>query len=95
MQLRLTRRLGRRCATLDAARERWVRPARCGAAGGRWFSVGDRVSWSYLLPAALTRGRYVLDVRTVDGAGNATPEKTTRDRDPTRPRSRVVFFVDR
>ena len=90
--LRLTRRAGARCQAYDAARERWVRAPRCGTEGGRWFSVGARASWSYLLPAALTAGRYVLDVRTVDGAGNVT-RGADRSSDPSRPRTRVVFTV--
>ena len=90
--LRLTRRTGVRCEAYDGARERWARAARCGTEGGRWFSVGSRASWSYLLPAALTAGRYVLDVRTVDGAGNVS-RGADRSTDPSRARTRVVFTV--
>ena len=90
--LRLTRRAGARCETYDAARERWVRARRCGTEGGRWFSVGSRATWSYLLPGALTTGRYVLDVRTIDGAGNVS-RGADRSADPSRPRTRVVFTV--
>lgn len=90
--LRLTRRAGARCETYDAARERWVRSRPCGTEGGRWFSVGSRAAWSYLLPGALTTARYVLDVRTVDGAGNVS-RGADRSGDPTRPRTRVVFTV--
>lgn len=90
--LRLTRRAGGRCEAYDAARERWTRAPRCGTEGGRWFSVGSRAAWSYLLPGALTAGRYVLDVRTIDGAGNIT-RGAERSADPARPRTRVVFTV--
>jgi hypothetical protein len=86
IQLRLTRNDHARCATYDATRERFVRIKRCGAPRGRWFSVGDRADWTYLLPAKLGRGRYVLDVRVTDKAGN-------RDATLARGRNRVVFFV--
>lgn len=98
VRLRLTRRVpatagGRRtCQTYDAVRERLVTASRCGVEGGRWFSVGDRAAWSYLLPFPLPAGRWVLDVRTVDAAGNVT-RGATRGADPSRPRSRVAFFV--
>ncbi len=90
--LRLTGRSGASCRAYDAARERWVRSKPCGTEGGRWFSVGARASWSYLLPATLTAGRYVLDVRTIDGSGNIT-RGADRSTDPSRPRTRVVFTV--
>jgi opacity protein-like surface antigen len=86
VQLRLTRNDHGRCATFSAAAGRFVPMKRCGAARGAWFSAGARAPWSYLLPSALPRGRYVLDVRTVDGAGN-------RDTKLDRTRNRVVFFV--
>ncbi len=89
--LSMTRRSGRRCERYDGAREAWVRLSPCGAEHGVFFSVGARPDWSYLLPQALTRGRYVLDVRTVDGAGNVT---RGANRGTTgAPRTRVVFFV--
>jgi hypothetical protein len=97
VRLRLTRRVpatpaGRRaCSTWDAARERFVRSA-CGVRAGRWFKVGDRAAWSYLLPARLGPGRYVLDVQAVDGAGNTAPEDV-RAKDAGAPRTRVVFVV--
>ena len=58
---------------------------------GVFFSIGTSAAWSYRLPQALTKGRYVLDVRTVDGAGNVThgAERGAADK----PRTRVVFFV--
>ncbi len=92
VMLRLTRRAGRRCGAYDGRRERWVRPSRCGTEGGRFFSIGNRADWSYLLPGALTAARYVLDVRTVDGAGNVT-RGASRAGDPSKPRTRVVFRV--
>lgn len=72
VELRLTRRSGATCQGYSGVSERFVRLARCGAERGSWFSVGDRQDWSYLLPAALAPGRYVLDVRVTDGAGNTT-----------------------
>jgi hypothetical protein len=86
IRLRLTRNDSGRCQTFDGRRERFVRLRRCGAARGRWFGVGDRAAWSYLLPARLGRGRYVLDLEVTDGAGN-------RDATLQRTRNRVVFFV--
>lgn len=86
VQLRLTRNDGGRCATFDAEALRWKRTKRCGAKRGTWFSAGSRADWTYLLPSRAGRGRYVLDVRTVDGAGNAD---TRLDRG----RNRVVFLV--
>ena len=59
---------------------------RCGARRGKWFSIGSKADWTYLLPKALGRGRYVLDLKTIDGAGNA-------DSKLARTRNRVVFFV--
>jgi hypothetical protein len=86
VQLRLTKRVGNRCFTFSAQRLRFVRMARCGARRGAWFSIGSKSDWAYLLPKALGRGRYVLDLKTIDGAGNA-------DVQLARTRNRVVFFV--
>lgn len=89
--LSLTRRSGRRCERYDGAREGWVRLKRCGAQYGTFFRVGTSASWTYLLPQGLTKGRYVLDVRTVDGAGNVTRGASRGA--PGSPRTRVVFHV--
>jgi hypothetical protein len=86
VRLRLTRNDRGRCATFDSRKLRFTAMKRCGASRGTWFSAGSRADWTYLLPAALGRGRYVLDVRTVDGAANA-------DTKLDRGRNRVVFFV--
>lgn len=85
VRLRLTRNDRGHCATFDGATTRFRRLRRCGAVHGTWFSVGDRADWSYLLPTALGRGRYVLDVDTTDNAGNRDTLQ--------RGRNRVVFFV--
>ena len=90
--LSITRRSGKLCERYDGAKTAWMKMPVCGAQHGRFFSIGPSPTWSYLLPAALTKGRYVLDVRTVDGAGNVTHGA---ERGATgAPRTRVVFFVD-
>lgn len=86
VRLRLTRSDRGRCTTFDGRRERFVAMQRCGAARGTWFAAGTRGEWSYLLPARLPRGRYVLDVEATDGSGNVD---TRRERG----RNRVVFHV--
>lgn len=86
VRVRLTRTDGPRCSFYDAGAERFVTSKVCGVAGGRFFSVGDRPDWSYLLPTRLARGRYVLDVVAVDSAGNVSPIVK-------RGRDRVVFVV--
>ena len=86
IRLRLSRTDGRRCARYDGARERFVVTRACGIKRARTFSVGAQADFSYLLPSALPRGRYVLDVLVVDGAGHRT---TTYQRG----RNRVVFHV--
>jgi hypothetical protein len=86
VQLRLTKRVGKRCFTFSGTKLRFVAMKRCGARRGTWFSIGSKADWSYLLPKAIGRGRYVLDLKTIDGAGNA-------DTQLARTRNRVVFFV--
>jgi hypothetical protein len=70
VELRLTRRSGKNCQTYSDKSERFIRVKRCGAARGKWFAIGDRQDWRYLLPTRLKKGRYVLDVRVTDKAGN-------------------------
>jgi hypothetical protein len=86
VRLRLTRNDHGRCQTFDGRSERMVALKRCGAKHGKWFSAGDRERWSYLLPARLGSGRYVLDVQARDRAGNV-------DTLLQRTRTRVVFIV--
>jgi hypothetical protein len=82
VKLRLTRSHGGRCWMYSGHSERFKARA-CGKRA--WFRIGDRQDWSYLLPARLQPGRYVLDVTAIDRAGN---------RDAiARPRTRTVFFV--
>jgi len=86
VRLRLTRNDDGRCQTFDGRSERLVSLKRCGAKRGKWFSAGDREQWSYLLPARLGPGRYVLDLQARDRAGNV-------DSLLQRTRTRVVFTV--
>jgi hypothetical protein len=85
VKLRLTRDDKGRCSYFSGKSERF-RPARCGARNGKWFAIGDRADWSYLLPASLPRGRYVLDVNSIDKSYN-------RDDARRRGSNRVVFVV--
>jgi hypothetical protein len=82
VKLSLTRSSRGRCQLYSPTQERFRR-SRCGRRVN--FSIGDRESWSYLLPKRLGKGRYVLDAIAVDKLGN-------RDR-LARGRNRVVFFV--
>ena len=89
VQLRLTRMQRARggkhaCSYYDGVTDRF-RAMRCGAAHGRYFSIGAHASFSYLLPSALPPGRYVLDIEASDAAGNDT--KLIRGK------SRIVFYV--
>jgi hypothetical protein len=85
VQLSLRRRAGRRCSQWSGRSERFV-----GKSCGRktFFDAGSGPKWSYLLPAPLPRGRYVLDVKAVDRAGNSQGRLV-------RGRTRVVFEVVR
>jgi hypothetical protein len=80
--LKLRRSFRGRCFAYDGVAERFKR-ARCGT--GSFFAVGSAPSFSYLLPAALAPGRYVLDVQATDAAGNRTTL--------ARGSSRIVFYV--
>jgi hypothetical protein len=85
VKLRLTRQSGHRCYVFSNRAARFAR-VRCGANRPAFFSIGTNPDWSYLLPAALGPGRYVLDVIGVsEGKRDAL----------ARGRNRVVFFVGR
>lgn len=71
-----------RCSTYDATTERFL-AAHCGS--GRSFRVASSAAFSYLLPSALSAGRYVLDIHATDSAGNTTTL--------ARGTSRIVFYV--
>lgn len=82
VKLRLTKRLNGKCWYFSGKMERF-RGTKCGR--GPYFTVGDKADWSYLLPARLGKGRYVLDAIAIDTAGNRTPLE--------RGKTRVVFTV--
>lgn len=82
VRLELRRSYRGRCFTFDGARARFVR-AHCGS--GTPFQVASGPSYSYLLPSALPKGRYVLDILASDVAGNQTSL--------ARGTSRIVFYV--
>ncbi len=86
VRVRLARTSGRRCSYYSGTRERFVAARRCGVKNARTFSVGANATFSYLLPAVLPSGRYVLDVVVLDRAGNRTKAYL-------RGRNRVVFYV--
>lgn len=70
VELRLERRVGRACSGYDGVTERFAR-IRCGIANAGWFRVTSQRAFSYLLPWALPRGRYVVELVATDGAGRA------------------------
>lgn len=78
----LRRQYRGRCYSYDGARERF-HAARCHTGG--FFKVSNGGTFSYLLPAALAPGRYVLDIKARDSAGNTTTL--------ARGTSRIVFVV--
>ncbi len=82
VSLELRRSYRGRCSAYDGTRERFVRTP-CGT--GTPFKAASGASFSYLLPAALGPGRYVLDVSGADVAGNTVAL--------ARGTSRVVFYV--
>jgi hypothetical protein len=83
VKLRLTRRVGNRCFSYSGKRERFI-GAKCGT--GFFFTVSDKADFTYLLPARLPRGHYVLDVSAIDKSFN-------RDSVGDRGRNRSVFDV--
>jgi hypothetical protein len=82
VSLRLRRSYHGRCWAYNGVSERFVR-VRCGR--GAFFAVSKAPSFSYLLPGALARGRYVLDIEATDTAGNRTSL--------ARGSTRIVFYV--
>jgi hypothetical protein len=78
VKIRLTRRLGGTCWYFSGSKERFLK-RKCGKRYA--FKVAETTDWSYLLPARLPRGRYVLDTYAIDRAFNRGSE------------SRVVFRV--
>ena len=88
VKLRLTRNDRGRCTYYSGKSERFRTPrgAKCGAENGFWFGVGTSPSVDYLLPRALPRGHYVLDVNAIDKAFN-------RDDARRRGANRIAFDV--
>ncbi|MGA2320808.1 MAG: hypothetical protein ABSG95_08690 [Solirubrobacteraceae bacterium] len=82
ISLKLRREYKGRCYAFDGTRERFE-SARCGA--GSFFKVSSDGTFSYLLPSEPGPGRYVLDIRGTDVAGNRTTL--------ARGTSRIVFYV--
>jgi len=82
VSIALRRRHRNRCSAYSGPRALFVRAA-CGTAS--FFQVSRSASFSYLLPAALAPGRYVLDIEATDAAGNRTTL--------ARGTSRIVFYV--
>jgi hypothetical protein len=82
VELKLRRSFRGRCYAFDGQLARFRRAA-CGT--GSFFKVSSTAAFSYLLPSALPRGRYVLDVLGTDTAGNHTML--------ARGSTRLVFYV--
>jgi hypothetical protein len=80
--LELRREQKGRCYAYNGVTVRFAR-AHCGE--GSFFKVSSDGAFSYLLPAALRPGRYVLDIEATDAAGNHTT--------PSRGTTRIVFYV--
>lgn len=83
VKLRIHRRTGEKCSYFSGRQERF-RPIRCGVKHAKWFKIGDRADWSYLLPSKLPKGEYVVDVNAIDKAYN---------RDDRRERGRNRAFI--
>jgi hypothetical protein len=83
VHIRLERRHAGHCFGFNGSSARFVRLRRCGAAS--FFSVGEALSFSYLLPSRLSAGRYVYEIQALDGAGHPTQIVSGV--------SRVVFYV--
>jgi len=77
VKLRLNRMYRNKCYAYGSRSERFRRVT-CGK--GWYFSIGDRESWSYLLPERLPRGRYVLRAVAIDGSGNRSALRTGSSR---------------
>jgi hypothetical protein len=91
VSIELWRQYRGRCYSYDGARERFS-SAHCARrsfykipAASSFFKVSSAGSFSYLLPFALGRGEYVLDIEAADAAGNRTTL--------ARGTSRVRFYV--
>jgi hypothetical protein len=70
VQISLKRNYRGRCYAFNGSSARFA-AIKCKQAA-RFFSVGTKDSFSYLLPARLPRGLYTFDIEAIDGAGQAT-----------------------
>jgi hypothetical protein len=77
VKIRLTRRLGKTCWYFSGSKEQFLKRT-CGKQYA--FKVGDRTDWTYLLPARLPRGRYVLDSYAIDNVFNRGATQTVKFR---------------
>jgi hypothetical protein len=70
VKLRLKKKSHRRCWYFSGSMEKF---RRTGCGKEKYFAIGDKADWSYLLPRRLGKGRYTLEAVAIDGAGNRTP----------------------
>ncbi|HWX98038.1 MAG TPA: hypothetical protein VNZ01_14445 [Solirubrobacteraceae bacterium] len=91
VSIELWRQYRGRCYSYEGARERFT-PARCAhgsffkiPSASSFFKVSSMSSFSYLLPFALGRGEYVMDIEATDAVGNRTTL--------ARGTSRIRFYV--
>jgi hypothetical protein len=70
VRISLARRYRGHCSEFSGSKARFVRVRRCG--GKRFFSVGGAQSFSYLLPAPLPPGGYVLEMQAIESNGQVT-----------------------
>ncbi len=78
LELRLQRKVGKRCFSFDGRKEAFS-SIRC-TRSARWFAISGARDWSYLLPSRLPRGLYQLQVRATDTAGNRSTNQSLRFR---------------
>jgi hypothetical protein len=91
VSIELWRMFKGRCYAYDGMRERFM-SAHCAHSSffkipgaSSFFKVSGQSSFSYLMPFALGRGEYVLDIEATDAAGNHTTL--------ARGSSRIRFYV--
>jgi hypothetical protein len=69
VRISLQRRFHNRCFDFSGTRERFVSDPKCRPS---FFSAGSSESFSYLLPARLSRGSYTYEIEAVNTAGLTT-----------------------
>ncbi len=86
VRLRLLRQHAGRCQYWSVRFERFRGTDAC-AAGPYRYSLGDRATWTYLLPAALPPGRFTLEITAIalDGGRSVQRATFTVTSAPTRP----------